>query len=702
MRILRGWINFLKGQPVAPEHSIALRVSVGVVVMLAIVATAHQLEWPQYALAALVLTPLGMIFSYLLRARNNWEVKAILSILMVITMLRFFAALTTSVFDPRVPLAELLLWLQTLHSWDLPRRKDLNYSLMVGLILMSLASVLSVDMSMGLYLAGFSLAGLVAMHLNYRSALGDLAGERVRPARRGVVLRTAFTLVLVSAAIFLMLPRYQSMRLRSLPFSWQMRLQLPKVSQGQLVNPDYPQAASKEEFKKKARFSADSYFGFNSLVALNMRGQLSDEIVMKVRSSRWNYYRGLTFDQYDGQFWTLSDDQLRSVRAAYPPLYLPTEVRGHLENVQIYYIEKTQPNLIFSTPEASQLFFPSEEIFMDSGRGLRSPYPLEEGTVYSVISFEPNVTPEQIRRLPNRDGTVRRLKKYLALPETSPRMKALAKELTEGVHQDYQKAMAICLYLKRTFEYRSDIPPFPENAETADYFLFEQKRGYCEQFATAMAVLCRLSRVHARYVTGYLPGAYNPLTGFHEVRGKDAHAWVEVFVPNLGWVAFDPTPDGLTTPGLESPSEDRWLLASVIKYLGRKLGLESPDLKGMAAELHKRLGFSPWLLLLPALACVAWLLRGVRLAPAARTPRERVQRNYRRMLDLMPESRTPGETPAQFAQRVQRPEVDRLTRLFEKARYSQLEVEERDVAESQTALDELRRSRPSRKVVDGR
>ncbi len=702
MRILRGWINFLKGQPVAPENSVALRVAVGVVVMLAIMATAQQLEWPHYAIGALVLTPLGMIASYQLRARNNWEIKAVLSILMVITMLRFFAALATSVFDPRVPLAELLLWLQTLHSWDLPRRKDLNYSLMVGLILMSLASVLSVDMGMALYLAGFSLAGLVAMHLNYRSALGEQAGVRVRPARRGVVLRTACVLAVISAGIFLLLPRYQSMRLRSLPFSWQMRLQLPKVSQGKVVNPDYPQISDKAEFKKRARFSEDSYFGFNSLVALNMRGKLSQEIVMKVRSSRWNYYRGLTFDEYDGQFWSLSDERLRSVRSAYPPLYLPTEVRGHAENVQIYYIEKTQPNLIFSTPEASQLFFPSEEVFMDSGRGIRSPYPLEEGTVYSVISFEPNLTPEQIRRLPNRDGTVRRLKKYLGLPPTSARLAALAQELTSGLHQDYQKAMAICLYLKRTYEYRSDIPAYPEGAETADYFLFEQKQGYCEQFATAMVVLCRLSRVHARYVTGYLPGTYNPLTGFHEVRGSDAHAWVEVFVPNLGWVAFDPTPDGLTTPGLESPSEDRWLLASVIKYLGRKLGLTSPDLKGMAAELHKRLGFPIWLLLLPALGLVAWLLRKVRLTPAARTPRERVQRNYRQMLALLPQDREPGETPAQYARRVDRSDVDRLTRLFEKARYSQLEVDDQDVAESQSALAELKRSKPSRKVVEGR
>lgn len=86
-------------------------------------------------------------------------------------------------------------------------------------------------MGMALYLSAFSLAGLVAMHLNYRSRRWVSRRATDAPARRGV-LRTAFVLTLVSAGIFLLLPRYQSMRLRSLPFSWQMRLQLPKVESG--------------------------------------------------------------------------------------------------------------------------------------------------------------------------------------------------------------------------------------------------------------------------------------------------------------------------------------------------------------------------------------------------------------------------------------------------------------------------------------
>ena len=67
--------------------------------------------------------------------------------------------------------------------------------------------------------------------------------------------------------------------------------------------------------------------------------------------------------------------------------------------------------------------------------------------------------------------------------------------------------------------------PSPAGEDAVDYFLFKEQRGYCTQFATALAVMGRLVGVPTRVVVGYLPGKYNSLTAIDEVRYQDAHAW---------------------------------------------------------------------------------------------------------------------------------------------------------------------------------
>ncbi len=85
--------------------------------------------------------------------------------------------------------------------------------------------------------------------------------------------------------------------------------------------------------------------------------------------------------------------------------------------------------------------------------------------------------------------------------------------------------------------------------DTVEYFLFEQRRGYCEQFASSLAVMACSIGIPARVATGYVPGEYNPFTGLHEVRANDAHAWVEVYFPGYGWSTFDPTPGSTAGTG---------------------------------------------------------------------------------------------------------------------------------------------------------
>lgn len=149
------------------------------------------------------------------------------------------------------------------------------------------------------------------------------------------------------------------------------------------------------------------------------------------------------------------------------------------------------------------------------------------------------------------------LDRYMQLPETMPsRVVDLAQELTKDSEIPYEKAMAICRYL-RTLEYTLDIEAPPEGTDGVDYFLFELQKGYCQYFASAMTVLLRASGVPSRLVAGYGPGELMDQSGPGDMIDhrpgawqdwqdtfvvRNSHSWSEVFFPGYGWIPFEPTP----------------------------------------------------------------------------------------------------------------------------------------------------------------
>jgi len=144
----------------------------------------------------------------------------------------------------------------------------------------------------------------------------------------------------------------------------------------------------------------------------------------------------------------------------------------------------------------------------------------------------------------------------LRLPASlDPRMRRLAEEWASGAATDLERARAIETRLRSGYGYTLELPP----AGTADplaNFLFVRRRGHCEYFATAMAVMLRASGVPARLATGFESGRYDPLTGQWLIRASDAHAWVEAWLAGRGWTTFDPTP----------PDPDRGAAASLAGF----------------------------------------------------------------------------------------------------------------------------------------
>lgn len=138
--------------------------------------------------------------------------------------------------------------------------------------------------------------------------------------------------------------------------------------------------------------------------------------------------------------------------------------------------------------------------------------------------------------------------RYLLVPaDLPPRIKKLAEEWTRSASTPRAKADAIQHHLQT--EYRYDLgSPSGRAKQPLDDFLFESRRGHCEFYSTAMAIMLRTVGVPTRNVTGFIGGSYNRFGRFYAVRQGDAHSWVEAYIDGEGWLTFDPTPPSEAAP----------------------------------------------------------------------------------------------------------------------------------------------------------
>jgi transglutaminase-like putative cysteine protease len=134
------------------------------------------------------------------------------------------------------------------------------------------------------------------------------------------------------------------------------------------------------------------------------------------------------------------------------------------------------------------------------------------------------------------------IQRYLQLPNTiTPRTTELAAQITSEAPTAYDKAKAIESYLRSSITYDTSVGLPPDGQDVVDYLLFDNQRGYCEHYATAMTVMLRTLGIPARVAAGYAPGDFDPAAGSYVYLQSNAHAWVEVYFPDYGWIPFEPT-----------------------------------------------------------------------------------------------------------------------------------------------------------------
>lgn len=577
-----------------PEDSVAMRVVVALAVEVGVLAVVLQgAVDPVAAAAALVLAPIGYAFSHARRHRGGFAVKVALAVGLVVALSQFLQAVggLTTVEEARLPLASLFLWVQVLHAFDVPRRRDLAFSMVSSTTLIAMAGALSLTggvISLLLVWAGLAAAWLwLSARPRPDEVTVPVAVRRIHSGRpvRLAAARSAFAAgtaaVVVGACLFLAMPRLPSTLVRTPPFSLGDGLQQPAGEGADAItNPGLPAAGG----DGVVDFAPGGYPGFSAAMDLRARGALSDEIAFRVRADLPALWRADAFDTFDGQVWTASDDEQVSLSAGWgsdgaqvpmPTLGVTPDVFTR-RLVQTFYLESDQPNVLFGADRIEEVFFPAGGLRADREGTVRAPIILDHGLVYSVISEVPIVPEAVLRALPDPDArSVRALRRYLQVPEGTPeRVGDLARDITAVARNPYERALAVQAWLRTSTSYDLEVAREPDGVDAVDHFLFETRRGFCEHIASAMAILLREVGVPTRIATGFGPGQRNPLTGYWEVRQSDAHAWVEVLLPEVGWISFDPT---FGVPAADGGWSSRFIAPEVLAAIGRTIAASVPE-----------------------------------------------------------------------------------------------------------------------------
>lgn len=260
--------------------------------------------------------------------------------------------------------------------------------------------------------------------------------------------------------------------------------------------------------------------------------------------------RAAGFDRFDGRRWSRSRQEFLyrlpqgvldsreghvRFRTFDGRVLLTGDSRGAPEVWEEFFVYPMAGAFIFSRGGIVALETESRSVYIDWTDTAYMPSMYAEGVAYRVAALDgPGVF---YRNIESYDRILE--EKYLQLPPSDARLGGLAERLTAGSADPLAKAEALASFLRAGYAYSSE----PEHGrQTVEEFLFRSRAGNCEYFATALCLLLRSAGVPARLAIGFLCEDWNEVGQFYDVRQRDAHAWAEAFVPEKGWVTFDPTP----------------------------------------------------------------------------------------------------------------------------------------------------------------
>lgn len=311
---------------------------------------------------------------------------------------------------------------------------------------------------------------------------------------------------------------------------------------------------------------------FQTELALGSRTPQGDLVMFQVYAPQSStefprlYWRGQVYDTYaDGRWQTTAGNEIRR-EPTQGDLLIPDED------------SRRRVSFTFDVQAEGQtiLYMPPQPVWVNHGAivlhnelkrnepqepdadpifdimALRASPVLEQGDLYRTTSLIADPTIWDLQNAgQNYPDWVKET--YLQLPaDFSPRIRALAEEVTAPYATPYEKTAAITQYLRREIEYANSLVIPSGTTDPLEYFLFVTQKGFCNYSASAQVLMLRSVGIPARLAVGYAQGEANLQQSLYVVRERDLHAWPEVYFPGIGWVEFEPT--GNQDP-LERPQE---------------------------------------------------------------------------------------------------------------------------------------------------
>lgn len=363
------------------------------------------------------------------------------------------------------------------------------------------------------------------------------------------------------------------------------------------------------------------------------------------------YWRGIVLDQFDGSAWRSSDQAPAGGRVSLPGSAV----------TQIIYLEPYGNKFLFALDKPQSVSHHQVRFAKDLTYSL--PDEIHDRIRYSAASVVTAFIGE----------TIVDSRRYLQMPaDFSPRIKRLAQEISAG--KTGSEVIESFLQFIARGGYHYSLENLPRSDQPLEDFLFDHKAGNCEFFASAFAVMLRMSGIPARLVGGYKGGYYNRPARYYMVLQNNAHVWVEAYLADQrGWIRIDPTMYSRSAPSLagEKPllARLRLLLDTFNYYWYRliinydfskqlalirkiKATIEKPDIKIKRAKKQLR-AYLPYFLLIPTVVFLCFLLLGA----LRKGPDRRLIEKFQRKIGRCGYSRQRFEGLEEFVARIDREEL---------------------------------------------
>ncbi len=295
--------------------------------------------------------------------------------------------------------------------------------------------------------------------------------------------------------------------------------------------------------------------GFSDSVDLSLTSSIrgNRDIVLRVKYSDPDQapdelrFKGAVYDRYEDQRWHRLLQFSRDLSPTQERVYPLPMAGSPIEPVATVEIFRERINSAALLVPMETLSVSLAQLPLDLGARLR----LDPGGA-AVLSRRPRETLRFTASVAEKPVIAAQLAELASSVDKAPEpltaldqsgvtrsMRDLARRVL-GEGKDSNRALRLERFLLSEFTYTTDFVG-REGDNALEDFLFANKRGHCELFASAMVLMLRAEGIPARLSTGYLGAEYNPLEGYYMVRQENAHAWVEAFTEN-GWEVYDPTP----------------------------------------------------------------------------------------------------------------------------------------------------------------